>query len=83
VLGLGADGLRHLRRGHPAGLFFWYASGVRGLGNDGGTVAAACFYRNLEGCGLDLGNNSASFEKIFGNYKNFVCICEKMGYNKK
>jgi hypothetical protein len=23
-----------------------------------------------------------SLEKNFGNCKNFVCICEKMGYNK-
>ena len=52
------------------------------LGAELRTVAPAGMDRILGRIGLCFSFFSASLEKIFGNYKNFVCICGKMGYNK-
>ena len=45
-------------------------------------LAAACIFRILVPFGAAFPAFSGSLEKNFGNYKNFVCICGKMGYNK-
>jgi hypothetical protein len=45
-------------------------------------MAAARIFRILVPFGEAFPAFSGSLEKNFGNYKNFVCICGKMGYNK-
>lgn len=58
------------------------AGGLRRLGSDRWQMAAACFSGDMEHFGSRSGNFPVAFEKIFVFSENFVCICEKMGYNK-
>jgi len=44
--------------------------------------AAACFSVLLGYIWKIMGVPAVSCEKIFAFCENFVCICEKMGYNK-
>jgi len=45
-------------------------------------VAAARFFPVLEGIGRGCPVFAASLQKNLAKYKNFICILEKMGYNK-
>ena len=67
---------------YPDGVSSGHGNGFFALGAELRTVAPAGMDRILERIGLCFSVFSASLEKIFGNYKNFGCICGKMGYNK-
>ncbi|MDO5545901.1 MAG: hypothetical protein Q4F81_08785 [Eubacteriales bacterium] len=47
------------------------------------TPPAARFYTILEGFGKAMGADAAANEKIFRFFKIFICICGKMGYNRR
>jgi hypothetical protein len=74
--------LRRLRRGYPVGLCHRASRRGSDMGMDHRHAAAACFFRFLENNLLPFRKNRHSCEKIFIFCENFVCICEKMGYNK-
>ena len=80
-VGLAVPQLRHLPGRYPDGVPFWHDLRHFPLGENRRPVAAACIFRILEDSGAAFPAFLASFEKIFGFYKNFVCIWGKMGYN--
>ena len=43
---------------------------------------ATRFLQTVDNYGKNLGVAAVPFQKNFKNDKNFICICEKMGYNK-
>ena len=67
---------------YPDGVPSGHGNRFFALGAELRTVAPAGVDRILGRIGLGFSCFSASLEKNFGNYKNFVCICGKMGYNK-
>jgi len=81
-LWLDIPSFRTLPSGHPYGLFDRYAGRYRCMGMHSRTAAAVCFFGGLGNSGKNMGCSAAPFQKNFKNDKNFICICEKMGYNK-
>ena len=74
--------VRHLQ-GRPADFCLSrYGSRVFLLGRDCQQAAAAGFFRNLENIKKIVGYFSIASEKNLPKYENFICILEKMGYNK-
>jgi hypothetical protein len=67
---------------HPAGLSDGHDFWDLALGENRGRLAAADIFHNLGLLGDSFPVCPVSFEKNFGNCKNFVCIWGKMGYNK-
>ena len=74
--------LRPLPGGYPAGLSAGYGLWNFSLGENCGHLVATDIFPDLEGFGDSFPFCPVSFEKNFGNCKNFVCIWGKMGYNK-
>ena len=71
---------------YPPGLHTGPVFGHLRLRPHPGETASACFFRFLEGCGGYFAFSYLPREKNFSknarNYENFICIFEKMGYNK-
>ena len=67
---------------YPAGLSDGHDFWDLALGENRGRLAAADIFHNLGLLGDSFPVCPVSFEKNFGNCKNFVCIWGKMGYNK-
>lgn len=53
------------------------------MGSHRRPLDASGFRDVVEVSGGCLAVFSVSLEKIFGFFKNFVCICGKMGYNRE
>lgn len=81
-LGLDLYQLRRLPGGHPDSLSAGDDRRHPALGKYLRSLAPAGVFRILAGFGFAFPLFSDSLEKIFGIYENFVCICEKMGYNR-
>jgi len=63
-----------IHRGHDSGRIV--------VGSKLRAAAAACVFLFLAFSWKNPVLFDAPFQKNFKNDKNFVCICEKMGYNK-
>ena len=81
-LGLDLYLLCRLSGRHPDRVSSGYAFRNVTLGENRGSLAAADIFHNLGLLGDTFPVCPVSFEKNFGNCKNFVCIWGKMGYNK-
>ena len=82
VLGLAPYQLCCLPGRYPSGVADWYGVRNFALGRNLRPVAATDIFHNLGLLGAVFPVCPVSFEKNFGNCKNFVCIWGKMGYNK-
>ena len=80
------SGLRDMPRRYSAGVYCGTVSGGICLGCECGSMAAFHIFPVLEGdrnaVFLAAASVSENFEKNTKFYKNFICILEKMGYNK-
>jgi hypothetical protein len=74
--------LRPMPGGYPGHLSYGYGLWNFSVGENRGSLVAADIFPDLEGFGDSFPFCPVSFEKNFGNCKNFVCIWGKMGYNK-
>ena len=81
-LGLAAHELSRVQGRPAAGVFRRAAGGRNRLGFGVRRPDRACFFRILEIHQGSSGLRAAAGKKIFRICKNFICICEKMGYNK-
>ena len=81
-LGLDLYLLCRLSGRHPDRVSYGYDFRYFALGENRGNLAAADIFHNLGLLGDSFPDCPVSFEKNFGNCKNFVCIWGKMGYNK-
>ena len=81
-LDLAAHELSRVQRRPAAGVFRRTAGRGNRLGSGVRRPDRACFFRILEIRQGNPGLCAAARKKIFRICKNFICICEKMGYNK-
>ena len=81
-LGLAGAGLPDLRRGSAAGVCRGSSPWGTALGGDPGQAPAAIVFRVLDALGASYGICYPSRKKNFEICEIFLCICEKMGYNK-
>ena len=82
ILGLDLYQLRRLPGGYPGDLSFGYDLRNFALGENRRYLVATDIFSNLAHFWDSFPFCPVSFEKNFGNCKNFVCIWGKMGYNK-
>jgi hypothetical protein len=75
--------LFRLLRGYPGCVPFGDADRPAAVESHCWDVADAGFWGILEVYRSGFGSFSVSLEKIFVFFKNFVCICGKMGYNRE
>ena len=81
-LGLAAHELSRVQRRPAAGVFRRTTGGRNRLGSGVRQPDHTCFFRILEIHQGDCALRAAAGKKIFPICKNFICILEKMGYNK-
>ena len=81
-LGLAAHELSRVQGRPAAGVFRRAAGGGNRLGSGVRQPDRARFFRILEIRQGNPGLRAAAGKKFFRICKNFICICEKMGYNK-
>ena len=83
---MAVSGVRHMPWRYSAGVYCRSVFGGACLGRDCGKMAASYLFPALErgwdAVFLAAVYNSDNFEKNTKIYKNFICILEKMGYNK-
>ena len=82
-LGLALPQLCRLPGRHSSDLSAGDGDGGSAVGGHRRSVAPAGFFHILAVSCRSLAMDPVSMEKIFGFFKNFVCICGKMGYNRE
>jgi hypothetical protein len=81
-MGMALRHVRYLSGRSAAFCLCGHGGRLHNLGGHRQHPPASGFFRNLEISRQALGISSAASEKNLPNYKNFICILEKMGYNK-
>lgn len=82
-MGVDLSLFRRLCRGYPGRLRVLPAGRGNPLGNHLWAMASSVLFPVLERNGRFAGCAGSACEKIFRIFEIFVCICEKMGYNRK